>query len=89
MGEFASVRRRAQAPERDERRTSFSYADAEAGEERFVGVPEQGGRSMTSPDPMPPGVEYTASVAADGTVGMFRNGESSVGRIAFSRRLVA
>jgi ATP-dependent Lon protease len=52
--------------------TSFSYADVETGQERFVGVPEQGGRNMISSDPMPPGTVYTSSVAADGTVGMFR-----------------
>jgi ATP-dependent Lon protease len=52
--------------------TSFSYTDSETGEERFVGVPEQGGRNMISSDPLPPGSVYAASVAADGTVGLFR-----------------
>jgi ATP-dependent Lon protease len=52
--------------------TSFSYTDAETGEERFVGVPEQGGRNMISSDPLPPGTVYSASLAADGTVGLFR-----------------
>ena len=52
--------------------TSFSYSDVETGEERFVGVPEQGGRNMITSDPPPPGTVYTASVAADGTVGLFR-----------------
>lgn len=52
--------------------TSFSYTDSETGEERFVGVPEQGGRNMISSDPLPPGSVYTAGVAADGTVGLFR-----------------
>lgn len=52
--------------------TSFSYTDTETGEERFVGVPEQGGRNMISSDPLPPGSVYTASVAPDGTVGLFR-----------------
>jgi ATP-dependent Lon protease len=52
--------------------TSFSYTDTESGEERFVGVPEQGGRNMISSDPLPPGSVYAASVAADGTVGLFR-----------------
>jgi len=52
--------------------TSFSYTDAETGEERFVGVPEQGGRNMISSDPLPPGSVYAASVAPDGTVGLFR-----------------
>ena len=34
--------------------TSFSYTDTETGEERFVGVPEQGGRNMISSDPCLP-----------------------------------
>ncbi len=33
--------------------TSFSYLVTETGEERFVGVPEQGGRDLISPDPLP------------------------------------
>ena len=41
-------------------------------EEHFVGVPEQGGRNMISSDPLPPGTVYSASVATDGTVGLFR-----------------
>jgi len=52
--------------------TSFSYTDLESGEERFVGVPEQGGKNMISSDPLAPGSVYSASVGADGTVGMFR-----------------
>ena len=52
--------------------TSFSYSDIETGEERFVGVPEQGGRNMISSDPLAPGSVYTASVGSDGTVGMYR-----------------
>ena len=35
--------------------TSFSYTDNETGEERFVGVPEQGGRDLISLDPLAPG----------------------------------
>ena len=35
--------------------TSFSYTDQETGEERFVGVPEQGGRDLISADPLAPG----------------------------------
>jgi len=52
--------------------TSFSYTDLETGEERFVGVPEQGGRNLISSDPLPPGSIYTATVGPDGAVGMFR-----------------
>lgn len=52
--------------------TSFSYLVNETGEERFVGVPEQGGRDLISADPLPPGTIYTASVSGDGTVGLYR-----------------
>lgn len=52
--------------------TSFSYVNVDTGEERFVGVPEQGGRNLISSDPLPPGSVYTASVGPDGTVGMYR-----------------
>ncbi len=52
--------------------TSFSYLVTENGEERFVGVPEQGGRDLISPDPLPPGTVYSASVSGDGTVGLYR-----------------
>ncbi|WP_052319348.1 protease Lon-related BREX system protein BrxL [Burkholderia sp. A9] len=52
--------------------TSFSYTLQETGEEKFVGVPEQGGRDLISIDPLPPGTAYTAGVTADGTVGLYR-----------------
>jgi len=52
--------------------TSFSYTLNDTGEERFVGVPEQGGRNMISADPLPPGSVYTAAVDQEGTVGMYR-----------------
>ncbi len=52
--------------------TSFSYTLQETGEERFVGVPEQGGRDLISADPLPPGTVYTAGFATDGTVGLYR-----------------
>ena len=52
--------------------TSFSYTINETGEERFVGVPEQGGRDLISADPLAPGTVYTASVSGDGTVGLYR-----------------
>ena len=52
--------------------TSFSYFITETGEERFVGVPEQGGRDLISADPLPPGTVYSASVSVEGTVGMYR-----------------
>lgn len=52
--------------------TSFSYSDNETGEEKFVGVPEQGGRDLISTDPLAPGTVYSAGVTSDGTVGLYR-----------------
>jgi ATP-dependent Lon protease len=52
--------------------TSFSYTLQETGEERFVGVPEQGGRDLISADPLQPGSVYTAGMNADGTVALYR-----------------
>ena len=52
--------------------TSFSYQINETGEEKFIGVPEQGGKGLISPDPLAPGTIYSASVSGDGTVGMYR-----------------
>ncbi len=52
--------------------TSFSYIDGETREERFVGVPEQGGRDMIATDPLAPGSVYTASVDDQGKVGLYR-----------------
>jgi ATP-dependent Lon protease len=52
--------------------TSFGYTLQETGEERFVGVPEQGGRDMISSDPLSPGTVYSAGVTGDGTVGLYR-----------------
>jgi ATP-dependent Lon protease len=52
--------------------TSFSYTHQESGEEKFVGVPEQGGRDLISAEPLPPGTVYTAGLTSDGSVGLFR-----------------
>ena len=52
--------------------TSFSYTLQETGEERFVGVPEQGGRDLVSSDPLAPGSVYASGVSSDGTVGLLR-----------------
>lgn len=52
--------------------TSFSYIDNVTREERFVGVPEQGGRDLISSDPLPPGSVYVASVDDEGRVGLYR-----------------
>ena len=52
--------------------TSFSYIDNETREERFVGVPEQGGKEMISIDPLAPGSVYASSVDDQGKVGLYR-----------------
>jgi ATP-dependent Lon protease len=52
--------------------TSFSYIDRETMEERFVGVPEQGGRDVIATDPLAPGSVYAASVDDHGKVGLYR-----------------
>jgi ATP-dependent Lon protease len=52
--------------------TSFSYLDNETREEHFVGVPEQGGQNAISPDPLPPGSVYGASVGSEDRAILFR-----------------
>lgn len=52
--------------------TSFSYCDKETTEERYVGVPEEGGRALVSTDPLAPGCLYAASVNPEGKVGLYR-----------------
>ena len=52
--------------------TSFSLLDNETREERFVGVPEQGGRDMIATDPLAPGSVYASSVDDQGKVGLYR-----------------
>jgi ATP-dependent Lon protease len=52
--------------------TSFSFLDKETMEEKFVGVPEEGGRDMISSDPLAPGSVYTAFVGSDSKVGLYR-----------------
>lgn len=52
--------------------TSFSYIDNETRAERYVGVPEEGGRDVISLDPLAPGSVYTASIDDQGKVGLYR-----------------
>jgi len=52
--------------------TSFSYIHNDTREERFVGVPEEGGRNLISQDPLAPGTVYAASVDDQGKVGLYR-----------------
>lgn len=52
--------------------TSFSYIDAETREERYVGVPEEGGRDLISTDPLAPGSVYAGAVDDQGRAGLYR-----------------
>jgi len=52
--------------------TSFSYFDIDTREEKFVGVPEEGGRALVSLDPLAPGSVYASSVSDDAKVGFYR-----------------
>lgn len=52
--------------------TSFSYFDRQAQQERFVGVPEEGGRNLISGEPLAPGTVYAASVDSEGVVALYR-----------------
>jgi ATP-dependent Lon protease len=53
-------------------KTSFSYTDRETREQHFVGVPEEGGRGLISPDPLPPGTAYAATLAEGDKVALHR-----------------
>lgn len=53
-------------------KTSFSYVDRQDGVERTVGVPEQGGAGVISPDPLMPGNIYTGTADEEGRVGLYR-----------------
>lgn len=52
--------------------TSFSYIEQDTREEKFVGVPEEGGRDLISPDPLPPGSVYTTFVSTNGRAALYR-----------------
>jgi ATP-dependent Lon protease len=52
--------------------TSFSYIDTETREERYVGVPEEGGRDLISTDPLAPGSVYAGAVDDQGRAGLYR-----------------
>jgi ATP-dependent Lon protease len=52
--------------------TSFSYLANDTGSEHFGSLPEQGGRDLIAPEPLAPGTAYTAVIAGDGTVGLYR-----------------
>jgi ATP-dependent Lon protease len=52
--------------------TSFSYIDQDTLDERFVGVPEEGGRDLIAGDPLAPGSVYAASVDGEGKTALYR-----------------
>jgi ATP-dependent Lon protease len=52
-------------------KTSFSYISRATQEERFVGVPEEGGRDIIPQDPPAPGVVFTAA-SAERKAGIYR-----------------
>ncbi len=52
--------------------TSFSYIDLQTHDERFVGVPEEGGRDLIAADPLAPGSVYAASVDGEGKASLYR-----------------
>lgn len=53
-------------------KTSFSYIEEESEAEKFVSVPEIGGTHLISPDPLPAGSVYAASVGTGGKVAFYR-----------------
>ena len=50
----------------------FSYVDQETMEERFIGVPEQGGDALIPDGPLNPGVLHTIATGSSGHLGVYR-----------------
>lgn len=50
----------------------FSYIDMEAGEERYINVPEQGGGTLIPDGPLNPGVLHTVATGSGGHLGLYR-----------------
>jgi len=50
----------------------FSYIDLENLEERYIGVPEQGGGSLIPESPLNPGVLHTVATGSSGHLGLYR-----------------
>jgi ATP-dependent Lon protease len=50
----------------------FSYVDTETMEEKFIGVPEQGGGSLIPDGPLNPGVLHTIGNGSNGHLGLYR-----------------
>jgi len=54
-------------------KTSFSYLSTDGDSaEHVVGVPEQGGAGLISPDPLPPGTIYTAAMDDQARLSLYR-----------------
>ncbi len=64
--------------------TSFSYINSQTMEERFVGVPEEGGQHLISQDPPPPGSVYGVALTEANTVFMSR---IEIGRMSGNGKL--
>lgn len=50
----------------------FSYIDLETMEEKFIGVPEQGGSSLIPDGPLNPGVMHTVATGTGSHLGLYR-----------------
>jgi ATP-dependent Lon protease len=50
----------------------FSYLDQETLEEKFIGVPEQGGGTLIPDGPLNPGVMHTVATGSGGHLGLYR-----------------
>ncbi len=70
--------------------TSFSYFNIQTMEETFVGVPEEGGQHLISPDPLPPGSVYAVALTENDKVSLNRieiNRLSGNGKLRISGEL--
>jgi len=50
----------------------FSYIDVQTMEEKFISLPEQGGRSLIPDGPLNPGVMHTIATGLSGHLGLYR-----------------
>ncbi|MGM0540767.1 MAG: protease Lon-related BREX system protein BrxL [Thermodesulfobacteriota bacterium] len=72
----------------------FSYIDQETREEKFVGVPEQGGSSFIPEGPLNPGTLHTVGTGSSGQLGLYRielqvtagNGKLSISGVGSSAK---
>ncbi|MFO7876140.1 MAG: BREX system Lon protease-like protein BrxL [Desulfovermiculus sp.] len=72
----------------------FSYIDQETREEKFVGVPEQGGSSLIPEGPLNPGTLHTVGTGSSGQLGLYRielqvtagNGKLSISGVGSSAK---